>query len=149
MPSMPESGPFSRWMGHAARKVAWESMIESLGANTCRKRSSDNGCDSCTRSRTNNDPPHPPSPPPQQRSNANESSPPSPLQRTPLSRAKAFRTLGIDQNASIREIVLSFRMLSRRFHPDKWSEDLPFSMVEGVEKFKEIANARDMLLDGM
>ena len=45
--------------------------------------------------------------------------------------------------------MLSFRMLSRRFHPDKWSEDLPFSIAEGVEKFKEIANARDLLLDGM
>ena len=57
--------------------------------------------------------------------------------------------LGIDQNASRREIILSFRLLSRKFHPDKWSDELPFSLEEGTEKFKEIANARDMLLERM
>ena len=62
---------------------------------------------------------------------------------------KAFRILGIDQNASRREIILSFRLLSRKFHPDKWSDELPFSLEEGTEKFKEIANARDMLLERM
>ena len=66
-----------------------------------------------------------------------------------FSRTNAFHMLGIDQNASRREIILSFRMLSRRFHPDKWSDDLPFSMEEDIEKFKDIANARDMLLVGM
>ena len=67
----------------------------------------------------------------------------------PFSRTNAFHILGIDQNASRREIMLSFRMLSRRFQHDKWSDDLPFSMEEGTEKFKDIANARDMLLGGM
>ena len=63
----------------------------------------------------------------------------------PLTRANAFRVLGVDKNASRREIIMSFRLLSRRFHPDEWSADLPFSMEEGVEKFKEIANAQDLL----
>ena len=90
----------------------------------------------------------PPSPPQQQRSSSEENAPPSPSQSMPFSRANAFRVLGVDQNASRREIVMSFRLLSRRFHPDKWSADLPFNMEEGVEKFKEIANARDLLLDG-
>ena len=65
-----------------------------------------------------------------------------------LSRETAFRVLGADCNASRREIVLSFRMLSRRFHPDKWTPDLPFNIEEGAEKSNEIANARDILIGG-
>ena len=71
-----------------------------------------------------------------------------PTQRLPIVRETAFRVLGIDRSASRREIVLSFRMLSRRFHPDEWTPDFPFSIEEGIEKFKEIANAREMLIGG-
>ena len=46
-----------------------------------------------------------------------------------------------------QEIILSFRILSRKYHSDKWHTRLPFGKDEGTEKFKEIANARDLLLE--
>ena len=31
IPSIPESGPFAYWIGHATCKVTWEGMIDMLG----------------------------------------------------------------------------------------------------------------------
>ena len=120
IPSMTESGSFEYWFKYAECKITWETMIETLGKKTYRKYSNDNRHNrSYTRSRAQNSDPPPPSPPQQQRSNSEENTPPSPSQRTPLTRANSFRVLGIDKNVSRREIVMSFRLLSRRFHPDK------------------------------
>ena len=59
----------------------------------------------------------------------------------------ALNYLELKTNASHREIILQFRMLSRKYHPDKWNPSRNFSKEEGLEKFKCIANARDFLLD--
>ena len=64
-----------------------------------------------------------------------------------MSRRSALLHLDLPPNASRREVIMQFRMLSRQFHPDKWNASKPFSKEEGIEKFKIIANAREFLLE--
>jgi molecular chaperone DnaJ len=54
----------------------------------------------------------------------------------------AYETLGVTRDASEREIKKAFRMKARELHPDVNQED-----PEAEEKFKEIAEAQEILLD--
>ena len=60
---------------------------------------------------------------------------------------RAMCVLGIVRNVPRKEIIFNFRVLYSRFHPDKWTPDSPFSLEEGVHNFKEIENARDLLIE--
>ena len=53
-----------------------------------------------------------------------------------------YLTLGVSQNASLKEIKLAFRRLARQYHPDLNPDD-PVS----AEKFKQISQAYDVLSD--
>jgi molecular chaperone DnaJ len=50
-----------------------------------------------------------------------------------------YNILGVDKNASQEEIKKAYRKLSKQFHPDV--------NPDGIEKFKEIAEAYDVLSD--
>ncbi|MEA2495489.1 MAG: molecular chaperone DnaJ [Thermoleophilaceae bacterium] len=54
----------------------------------------------------------------------------------------AYETLGVARDASEREIKKSFRMKARQLHPDVNQDD-----PEAEEKFKELAEAQEILLD--
>ncbi len=53
-----------------------------------------------------------------------------------------YDVLGVDRNASDREIKQAYRRLARRWHPDVNSDD-----KEAEEKFKEINEAHEVLSD--
>ena len=63
----------------------------------------------------------------------------------PISDAR--RVLGAKISSTNREIVLRFRMSSRKCHPDEWNRTAPHSKHICAEKFKHVANARDVLLE--
>jgi len=53
-----------------------------------------------------------------------------------------YQALGVDKNATAKEITKAYRKLARDLHPDKNPDD-----AVAEEKFKEIANAYDVLGD--
>jgi molecular chaperone DnaJ len=53
-----------------------------------------------------------------------------------------YRTLGVDKGATTKEITKAYRKLARDLHPDKNPGD-----AVAEEKFKEVANAYDVLGD--
>ena len=61
----------------------------------------------------------------------------------------ARKVLGVKRNSASREIILRFRILSRKYQPDKWSYTTLHSKDVFMEKFKTIANARDVILENM
>src|SRR4051812_39942226 len=54
----------------------------------------------------------------------------------------AYEILGVGRDSSEREIKKAFRMKAREFHPDVNQDD-----PEAEEKFKELAEAQEILLD--
>jgi molecular chaperone DnaJ len=54
----------------------------------------------------------------------------------------AYETLGVGRDADEREIKKAFRMVARELHPDVNQDD-----PEAEEKFKELAEAQEVLLD--
>jgi len=162
MPSLPDSGDFSYWFGHAQDKVAWEKMIKNLFKITYPRHNCNNYPNARSRARAqqqnhnqnsnpNSSPPKTPSPPRKKRN-----SPLTPPFFTPphnlsnkMTLNDARKVLGVKRNSTSREIVLRFRILSRKYHPDKWSHTASYSKDIFTEKFKTIANARDTLLENM
>ena len=61
----------------------------------------------------------------------------------------ARKVLGVKRNSASREIVLRFKILSRKYYPDEWSHTVSHSKDVFTEKFKTIANARDVILENM
>ena len=59
---------------------------------------------------------------------------------------EAADTLEIDVNSSLLEIKTAYRSLARRYHPDKWTNQLGLSQEQGQEKFKMIVNAYEHLM---
>ena len=55
----------------------------------------------------------------------------------------AYEILGVGRDASEREIKKAFRLKAREYHPDVNQDD-----PEAEEKFKELAEAQEVLLDG-
>ena len=56
------------------------------------------------------------------------------------------RTLGLNQNANKREVKLKYKLLARKYHPDKWCTECKFSSENAETIFKEIANAYSWLI---
>ena len=64
-----------------------------------------------------------------------------------MSTADARNILNVGASASRREISLRFKILSRKYHPDKWSSDSCSDSYDvRTTKFQIIANARDLLV---
>lgn len=55
-----------------------------------------------------------------------------------------YAILGISSSATIEEVKKAYRGLARKFHPDKNRED-----PDAERKFKEVAEAYEVLSDGM
>lgn len=65
-----------------------------------------------------------------------------------MSCAETRNILNVGINALRREISLRFKILSRKYHPDKCSTDLTNNSYElFTMKFQYIANARDLLVN--
>ena len=60
---------------------------------------------------------------------------------------EARRILNIEGFYTKREVILRFRILARKYHPDKWTPESSYSKEICMEKFKCVANARDLLLE--
>ena len=120
-------------------------MISNLGREKYRRYRHEN-----TTNENNEETPCPP-PSPSSRQHDTNNIPPSPSSpksyTIPTTKSEAFRTLRLNNSATTREIILQFRILARRYHPDKWNEPKFFSKEEAIEKFKAIANAKELLLD--
>src|SRR2546430_9779053 len=54
-----------------------------------------------------------------------------------------YEVLGLERNASADEVKRAYRKLAVKFHPDKNPDD-----PHTVEKFKELGEAYDVLMDG-
>ncbi|MFN2219281.1 MAG: DnaJ domain-containing protein, partial [Anaerolineae bacterium] len=53
-----------------------------------------------------------------------------------------YKILGVDKNASEKEIKRAFRRLARQYHPDVNPDD-----ARAEERFKEINEAHEVLSD--
>ena len=61
--------------------------------------------------------------------------------------AEARAILNADVNTSHREILLKLKILSCKYHPDKYALDLFNDFyAKHMEKFEMIVNARDLLV---
>lgn len=58
-----------------------------------------------------------------------------------------YKTLGVAENATQDEIKSAYRKLASKFHPDKWVTGTEEEKKNAEEKFKEIAEAYDVLGD--
>ena len=116
-------------------------------------RNSQNNNDSTNNHNTPSPPPSPhannnqPDPPLHDNANHSHDSTPFKSVSNNLTKKEARTILGVNNLATKREITLRYRILSRKYHPDKWTPDLKYSIDICTERFKIIANARDKLLD--
>ena len=58
-----------------------------------------------------------------------------------------YDILGVDKNASEKDIKKAFRQLSLKWHPDKWVDKSEKEQKEAEEKFKKISEAYSVLSD--
>ena len=58
-----------------------------------------------------------------------------------LTMNQAKQILNIDNNATRKEIRLKYKLLARKYHPDKWVQKCEFTKSQGAEYFKGISNA--------
>jgi DnaJ-class molecular chaperone len=58
-----------------------------------------------------------------------------------------YDTLEINFDATNSEIKKAFNKLSKEWHPDKWSSRTDAEKKQATEKFQEISNAKEILLD--
>lgn len=64
-----------------------------------------------------------------------------------MSKRDYYETLGISKNATESDIKSAFRKLSRKYHPDMQSGKSDDEKKQAEEKFKEIAEAYEVLSD--
>lgn len=58
-----------------------------------------------------------------------------------------YKTLGVAEDATPEEIKSAYRKLANKYHPDKWVNGTDKEKKETEEKFKEIAQAYEVLGD--
>ena len=60
---------------------------------------------------------------------------------------RLFETLDIKPSSSKQKDRLTYMLLARRYHPDKWNIDISeYSFETSVVKFKKLSNAFDELI---
>ena len=84
----------------------------------------------------------PPSPSPSR-------SPPSPVNFPNNSYSKLFEILNIPVTNIRREVSTAYRKLARLYHPDNWNSKKVLSKSVSEEKFKELVNAYDNILENV
>lgn len=57
----------------------------------------------------------------------------------------ARRCLNVHVRQSVREITVKYKRLARKYHPDKWHQNVGCSRDEGTRIFQCIANAFSLL----
>lgn len=62
-----------------------------------------------------------------------------------MTRNDAMKILNVGIGCSDREIRRNYRLLARKYHPDKWCDRCLFTKREGEEIFKKLANAYNKL----
>lgn len=58
-----------------------------------------------------------------------------------------YAILGVDKNATEDDIKKAYRKLAMKYHPDRWANASEEEKKEAEEKFKEIAEANEVLSD--
>jgi len=58
-----------------------------------------------------------------------------------------YAILGVDKNATEDDIKKAYRKLAMKYHPDRWANASEEEKKEAEEKFKEIAEANEILSD--
>ena len=58
-----------------------------------------------------------------------------------LSIEQSKKILNINNNTTQRELRLRYKLLARKYHPDKWVAKCEFTKTQGAEYFKDISNA--------
>ena len=114
---LPENGTFHYWIGYAKDRNTWESMIANLGKEKFRQYYQEHTTnDKNNRSRHQ----YPPSP---LRARENNTITPSPISYDRIflltTKSEALQILKLQKSATSREIIYQFRILARKFHPDK------------------------------
>ena len=159
------NGRMNIWLDLALDEKIWEWHIEKLRQP---------GVDVPPPAQNNsNEPPPPPPPPPsprqrrgaqqpnatpprhRRRRDNNQHQPPSPRSNhtsnnynpelVGSNKRHALRALGLQNNATEREVRLKFRRLSMIYHPDKYSPQLGISQEEATAHFQTLNNAYEYL----
>ena len=157
-PEVDNTGSFSSWVDIADDKLAWSILINNLGFNNFKPTPDWDGkipgslkFPFSTSSSENKTPrtlsyvpssppiPSPPPPPP--------SLPPPSSFQTYSPRLKIlFKILNLNPTSSLREVRISYYLLARKYHPDKWNGEISnISKAESAERFKSISNAFEHL----
>lgn len=58
-----------------------------------------------------------------------------------------YAILGVDKNASEDDIKKAYRKLAMKYHPDRWVNDSDEAKKAAEQKFKEVAEANEVLSD--
>lgn len=59
---------------------------------------------------------------------------------------EAYRTLGIRETATDEEVRQAYRQLALRYHPDRVSSQGEAAREEAEKKFREVTEARDIIM---
>ena len=86
-------------------------------------------------------------PPPSNNPRSPQSSPTFDFTINKMSQIEARKLLGVRSNHTKREVVIRYRILARKYHPDKWNSSALHSKEVSTEKFKMISNAKDALIN--
>ena len=63
---------------------------------------------------------------------------------------EAFEVLGLEPNATEREVRIRFRQLSRKYHPDKHQQcETGMLNEEATEYFQKANNAQEVLIENL
>ena len=60
---------------------------------------------------------------------------------------KAFKTMELDYNCSLKELKRQWRKLSMKYHPDRYESADEYSKLEATQKMQEIVEAYNFLLN--
>ena len=161
-PDLPEDANLSSWAHYARDPKFWKYLIKNLDNNPQVPRDwtpntgfcdpNDNGSPCSPHSRLSRPPPPSTRPNNAPLSPQPISSPPQSPPTSPTSPSSTFTAtsspqtiLELPKNPTLRHVKTNYRRLARLYHPDKWSARNTFTQREGVEKFKAISNAYEIM----